>query len=138
MDRTTLQLEQNELQMPAYLDRMLFKKIEEFRRFRGNSYARLSEEINQYVRRLYTECWNLVDEHDDVTEEEIEKSIRSHVPSDRYISDYHRGRPICFRYLNTMANFFGLEYRISNFDPSKDFRIASSLPARKEFEECQL
>lgn len=117
---------QNSFDMPSVLDRVLHREIEGYRQKPGNSYTKLSEELNQFVRSQYTDCWNFV-EIGRVSSEELEKNIRYQVPSEKYIRDYCNGRPICFRYTNTIANFFGLEYQIRNFNPAKDFEIASAL-----------
>jgi len=111
----------NKFNIPSILDEMLYQEIEDYRSIKGNSYAKLSEELNIFVRQQFRDCWNLVDEGR-VTADDLEKQIRNQVPSDKYIRDYVNGRPICFRYTNTIANFFGVNYSVSNFDPAKDFK----------------
>lgn len=121
-----LDIKGNSYEMPSMLDQRLYQKIDKYREKPGNSYASLSKEITRFVKDQYSDCWGLV-QIGQIDQTKLEKSINDQIPGETYIRQYCQGRPICFRYTNTLANFFELEYQIRNFDPAKDFKIHNVL-----------
>ena len=114
--------------LPSELDFILHQKIEAYRDKKGNSYRKLSEELYQYVRREHLYLWERV-EKGVLEEDDLLKLIKSRVPSDTYIRDFCNGRPICYRYTNTLACFFDVDYTFTKFEGAKDTEMQLSLLA---------
>ncbi|GEM_PF-2963579 len=112
--------------LPAHIDFQLHEAIESYISHQGNTYATLARDIDHFVRDQYKEMWYLVEEGE-MTQHQLEKHMKDHTPSRSYLYDYAKGRPICFRYTNTIANFFEVKYKIYNFDPSKDLHASLEL-----------
>lgn len=115
--------------LPTHIDSQLHQMIQSYLSKRGHTYATLARDIDDFVRAQYKEAWHLV-EYGEITQHELEKHIKDHIPSRSYLHDYAGGRPICFRYTNTIANFFDVKYRIYNFDPSQDLKEFLNLQAK--------
>ena len=103
---------------PCQLDRALYVKIQAY--VREYSWRRLAEDIEKMVRRQFAPALDLVDS-EKILIEEVERQIKLNVPSKKYIQDYIQGRPICYRYTNTLANFFAHEYVLRNHNPCDDY-----------------
>ena len=112
----------NTFEMPSLLDQRLYQAIENYRNIPGNSWLSLARDVVSYVNKLYEPCWALV-EAGRLDKDTLERNIYDNTPSETYIRQFRGGRPICFRYTNTLANFFGLQYTINNFNPAKDFEV---------------
>lgn len=108
--------------LPADIDFQLHKAINNYTAKSGQTYATLARDIDEFVRHQYKGMWYLV-EDGSITQNQLEKHIKDHTPSRSYLHDYAKGRPICFRYTNTIANFFNVKYTIHNFDPSQDLKL---------------
>ncbi len=104
---------------PSEVDYEIHRTIKNYISVKGKTYSTLARDIDEYVRRQYKDIWNLVEEGK-LTQARLEKHIKEHTPSRSYLYDYANGRSICFRYTNTIANFFEVDYSITNFNPSED------------------
>lgn len=127
LNQAVVTLAHTEELLPASIDFQLHKEINNYISGHGKTYATLARDIDHFVRKQYTEMWNLV-EDGVITQNQLEKHIKDHTPSRSYLHDYAKGRPICFRYTNTIANFFKVKYTIHNFDPSNDLQHSLQLP----------
>ncbi|MBX2808132.1 MAG: hypothetical protein KTR20_05815 [Cellvibrionaceae bacterium] len=107
--------------LPCDVDSQLHKVIIKYLSVDGRSYSTLARDIDRFVRNQYEWIWNLVEEGK-ITQAQLEKHMKDHTPSRSYLHDYVKGRPICFRYTNTIANFFNINYSISNFNPPEDLQ----------------
>lgn len=103
---------------PWELDKVLHVKIEQY--LEEHSWRRLAAEVKEFVQGQFTPAYRLVSDGE-ITPEELEAEIKSHIPSRTYIEDYAKGRPICYRYTNTLANFFQQDYILKNHDPCRQF-----------------
>ena len=112
--------------LPSHVDAILQQKIRSYLD-EGGTYSKLAQEMDAYVRKQYKDAWDLVEDQL-ISEAQLEQHIKNHCPKRSYINDYARGRPICFRYTNTIANFFNVQYKIRNFDPAED--LAYSIESR--------
>ena len=112
--------------LPCQLDAILNIKINEY--LKESTLSDLAREIDEYTRSAYRNAWNDI-ETGRLTEKELDKHIRSHCPTRACLVDYTAGRPICFRHINTIANFFGVNFSIVNFNPSDE--LTTSLDMRE-------
>ncbi len=108
---------------PSELDKLLYKKIQDF--VAKNSWRSLATEVKSFVNNQYKSAYGLVADGT-ISPEELEKEIKSQIPSRTYIEEYSKGRPICYRYTNTLANFFNQEYVLKNHDACEEFLIKVS------------
>lgn len=103
---------------PSELDRFLHHKIQQY--LQTHSWRQLAAAVKQFVQDQFKPAYRLVSDGE-IRPEELEAEIKSHIPSRTYIEDYSKGRPICYRYTNTLANFFDQEYVLSNHDPCQQY-----------------
>lgn len=103
---------------PCQLDQALYVKIQRY--VEETSWRQLAQNLEKMVRRQFAPALELVDS-ERVLIEEVERQIKLNVPSKKYIQDYIQGRPICYRYTNTLANFFKHEYTLKNHNPCDDY-----------------
>ena len=105
---------------PTELDAVLYQQITKY--VDKHSWRQLAREIKEFVNDQYKPAFARVADGT-ITPEELEKEIKSYVPSRAYIEDYVKGRPICYRYTNTLANFFRQSYVLKNHDPCSEFLV---------------
>ena len=105
---------------PSQLDKILYRKIEAY--LREHSWRQLAEEVKQFVQEQYKPAYRLVSEGQ-IEPDELEREIKSQIPSRAYIEQYSKGRPICYRYTNTLANFFDQKYILENHDPCQEYLL---------------
>lgn len=103
---------------PHQLDKSLYTKINRY--VEDHSWRHLAAEVKAFVHEQYTPAYSLVTEGR-ITATELEREIKSYIPSRTYIEDYAKGRPICYRYTNTLANFFQQRYALENHNPCDEF-----------------
>lgn len=103
---------------PSELDKVLYLKIEDY--LNEKSWRQLAKEVKDFVQTQYKSAYGLVAEGK-ITPDELDKEIKSQIPSRAYIEQYVKGRPICYRYTNTLANFFGQQYVLSNHNPMEEY-----------------
>ncbi|GAB1264951.1 hypothetical protein NBRC116493_21490 [Aurantivibrio infirmus] len=103
---------------PFELDKSLYAQIKVY--VAENSWRQLAEQVKVFVRNQYKPAYSLVSEGK-LSPDALEKEIKSHIPSRTYIEEYANGRPICYRYTNTLANFFKQEYVLKNHDSCTEF-----------------
>ena len=107
--------------LPADLDLQIHTAIKHYLTAKNRTYSTLARDIDEFVRRQYKNKWDLVEEGK-LTQAQLEKHMKDHTPSRSYLHDYVKGRPICFRYTNTIANFFNIKFIINNFAPPEDLQ----------------
>ena len=105
--------------LPAKLDRQLRAEIFDYLEVDEHSFSTLARDIDQYVRHQYRDAWELI-EDGCLKEEQLHEHIAAHCPKVEYLMDYAKGGAMCFRYTNSVANFFGIRYRLSSFNPADD------------------
>lgn len=105
---------------PSELDALLYKKINEY--VEQHSWRALAADVKAFVNHQYKAAYGLVADGT-ITPEDLEKEIKSQIPSRTYIEEYAKGRPICYRYTNTLANFFGQEYVLKNHNACDEYLI---------------
>ena len=105
--------------LPCELDAVLNALIKDYTNKKGNTYASLAHEMKLFVETQYRDAYALIEEGS-IDEDQLEKHIEMHCPRRSYLHQYANGRPICFRYTNTIANFFDVEYTIRSFSPADD------------------
>lgn len=103
---------------PGELDAILHKMIE--RHLKNHSWRELAASVKEFVQQQFKPAYRLVSDGA-ITPEQLESEIKSHIPSRTYIEDYSKGRPICYRYTNTLANFFAQEYALHNHNPCEEY-----------------
>ncbi|GAB1259153.1 hypothetical protein [Aurantivibrio plasticivorans] len=103
---------------PFALDKTLYHAIAVY--LETGTWRQLSSEIKDFVRSQYVDAFELVTKGD-ITPKQLEDEIASHIPSRSYIEQYSKGRAVCYRYLNTLANFFEHKYTLSNHNPCDQF-----------------
>ncbi|TQV81322.1 hypothetical protein FKG94_09530 [Exilibacterium tricleocarpae] len=103
---------------PCQLDQALYVKIQRY--VEEKSWRQLAQNLEKMVRHQFAPALELVDS-ERMLIEEVERQIKLNVPSKKYIQDYVQGRPICYRYTNTLANFFAHEYSLRNHNPCDDY-----------------
>jgi hypothetical protein len=103
---------------PSELDKVLHLKIQEY--METYSWRQLAAAVKEFVQDQFKPAYRFVSEGK-ITPEELEAEIKSHIPSRTYIEDYAKGRPICYRYTNTLANFFQQEYILHNHNPCQQY-----------------
>lgn len=103
---------------PRELDKVLHLRIQQYLEL--NSRRQLAAAVKEFVQNQFKPAYRLVSEGE-ITPEEFETEMKSHIPSKTYIEDYAKGRPICYRYTNTLANFFQQDYVLHNHDPCQQF-----------------
>jgi len=103
---------------PSELDKSLYAQIKTY--VEKNSWRQLAVQIKTFVREQYKPAYSLVSEGR-LSPDALEKEIKSHIPSRTYIEEYASGRPICYRYTNSLANFFKQEYTLKNHDSCEEF-----------------
>ncbi|GLS25598.1 hypothetical protein [Marinibactrum halimedae] len=117
---------------PAQLDHTLQKLIADY--VKVYSWRDLAEHVAASVRRQYAQGEYLVEEGL-ISSCELEAHMKSQIPSRKYLQDFAKGRPICWRYTNTIANFFGHQYVARNYNPQNDLyerlRLTLTQPAEK-------
>lgn len=105
---------------PSELDAQLYRRIQNY--VTENSWRQLASEVKRYVNDQYKSAYGLVADGT-ISPEDLEKEIKSQIPSRTYIEDYVNGRPICYRYTNTLANFFNQHYVLKNHNPCTEFLV---------------
>lgn len=103
---------------PNELDKVLYQKIGDY--VHEHSWRSLAAKVKAFVNNQYKDAFALVTEGK-ITADELEKEIKSQIPSRTYIEDYAKGRPICYRYTNTLANFFAQDYVLRNHNACDEF-----------------
>lgn len=103
---------------PSELDKSLYAQINAY--VEKNSWRQLAGQVKTFVREQYKPAYSLVSEGK-LSPDALEKEIKSHIPSRTYIEEYASGRPICYRYTNSLANFFKQEYVLKNHDSCEEF-----------------
>lgn len=109
--------------LPATLDMALRSQIYNYLDEEKNTFSTLARDIDQYVRDQYKSSWELV-ESGMITEEQLLDHISSHCPKRTYLHNYAKGGAMCFRYTNSLANYFGISYRLSSFNPAQDLELS--------------
>lgn len=102
------------------LDKVLSVQIHEY--VKAHSWRKLSEEVRTFVNEQYKPAFKLVVEGK-ITPDALEFEIKSCRPSRSYIEAFAKGTAICYRYTNTLANFFEQRYAFKNFNPCEEFMI---------------
>ena len=110
--------------LPCELDKELRHKMSAY--LLHNSSWNLALEIEEYIKITYKKAWSVV-RRGRISERQLNKHIKNHCPSKTHLDDFVVGKPISFRYINTIANFFGVNYSINNFDPSNEFLTSIDL-----------
>ncbi|WP_020408957.1 hypothetical protein [Hahella ganghwensis] len=100
----------------AELDQALHSYIEQYTK--RKSFRTLTAEIKKFVIDQFEES----DLKDRCTAEEYQAFIKECTPSRAYLQQYVDGRAICFRYTNTLANFFNVRFTIASYNPAVDAR----------------
>ena len=108
---------------PSELDKLLYKQIQDY--VAKHSWRSLAAEVKSFVNNQYKSAYGLVADGT-ISPDELEREIKSQIPSRTYIEEYSKGRPICYRYTNTLANFFNQEYVLSNHDACEEFLVKVS------------
>ena len=103
---------------PSQLDKILYRKIESY--LQQHSWRQLAEQVKQFVQEQYKPAYRLVSEGK-IEPDELDREIKSQIPSRAYIEQYSKGRPICYRYTNTLANFFEQKYILENHNPCQEY-----------------
>ena len=101
-----------------HLDQVLSKLILSY--VEEHSWRKLAAAVNSFVRGQFKPAYRLVAEGK-IEPEELEAEIKSYLPSRSYIEAYAKGTAICYRYTNTLANFFQQRYVFENFDPCDQY-----------------
>lgn len=102
------------------LDKVLSALIHEY--VKEHSWRKLAAEVNSFVHDQYKPAYRLVTEGK-ITPDALEAEIKSYRPSRSYIEAFSKGTAICYRYTNTLANFFRQRYSFKNFDPCDQYMI---------------
>ncbi len=102
------------------LDKTLSKQILDY--VNAHSWRKLARDVSAYVRAQYKPAYRLVAEGS-ISPDALEGEIKSYLPSRSYIEAFAKGRPICYRYTNTLANFFHQPYEFKNFDPCSQYLV---------------
>lgn len=109
---------------PIELDQVLRSKVRGY----TNHYSikKLEQDIKDFVVAQYEELRPLILSKG-VTEAEIDDQITLYTLSDSYIDMYASGKDICYRYINTLANFFDYVYFLYNFNPCEELMRFSAI-----------
>ena len=105
--------------LPSHIDFELRKLISSYLSMKGQNSKTLHAEMDEYVREQFKPLERLV-EDGTLTKEELERSITSNRPSPDYLIKYKNGTPVCMRYTNTIAGYFGVSYTMSTYNPADD------------------
>ena len=105
---------------PSELDATLYKQIQVY--VKKHSWRHLANEVKRFVNELYKPAFGLVADGT-ISPDSLEKEIKAQIPSRTYLEDYLKGRPICYRYTNTLANFFKQEYVLRKHNPCDEYLI---------------
>lgn len=105
---------------PSELDKILHERIQCY--LKNHSWRQLAAAVKEFVQEQFKAADRLV-LNGVVTQEQLDSEIKSHIPSRTYIEDYAKGRPICYRYTNTLANFFEQKYTLRNHNPCHEYLV---------------
>lgn len=98
------------------LDSRLNLHIGNYLSIEGNSTRTLVVDISQHIKALYAAL-----PENGMLADDIEADIRKNTPSRTLLMDYYRdSTPMCTRYINAVAVFFGQDYVVSKYDPAQD------------------
>jgi len=111
-----------EVMLPADLDAVLRDRIAKWRKRSGNSYIKLERRLKAFVEEQYQQLQGAV-----LSDKALEHHLAMHCPKKSYLNQYANGHAMCYRYTNTLANFFGVNYSLSNFDPAQDLQRSLQL-----------
>lgn len=115
--------------LPAHIDFELRKHIALYISKPHQTASSLHKQMDAYVREQFRNAQSLVDDGV-ITPEEFEKQITSNRPSPDYLVKYKNGTPICMRYTNTIANFFGISFTFNTYNPADDMLEGLSLEGK--------
>lgn len=111
---------------PAELDDVLRQRILKYTSRRSYSYSKLAERLAEFVREQYATAPGVDD-----TDAAVEHHLSMHCPKRSFLNQYAKGGAMCFRYINTVANFFDVQYTLSNFNPAADMQRQYELKERR-------
>lgn len=86
----------------------------------GLSWRQMARDVEASVKARFSDSYQLVSEGK-LTTSQLDKAMKPHIPSHTYIQEFCKGRAVCYRYTNTLANFLGVNYTLSNFDPCEEY-----------------
>lgn len=97
---------------PYELDNMLYAHIKDY--VDKNSFVKLEASLTEMVYQQFKEHYYNAD---NTEKKQIEAEIEQHLPNRISIKKYLAGNGISIQKINTIANFFGLDYSLCNHDP---------------------
>ena len=113
-----LSVVKNHFDTPHALDTYLHACIKKYAL--EHSMKKLADQVEIFVRNEFKPAYEKV-ATGEISPKILEDEIKSNIPSRPYIIQYSQGRPICLRYTNTLAKFFGVQYSIGNYDACTNF-----------------
>lgn len=97
---------------PFELDTKLHNHIMDY--VNKNSFVKLEASLTEMVYQQFKEHYYSAD---DTEKEQIEAEIAQYIPDRILIKQYLAGSNLSIQKINTIANFFGLNYSLHNHDP---------------------
>ncbi|GEM_PF-3338196 len=97
---------------PFELEKMLHTHIMDY--VNKNSFVKLEASLTEMVYQQFKGHYYSVD---DTQKEQIEAEIEQYIPDRTMIKQYIAGSSLSIQKINTIANFFGLNYSLTNHDP---------------------
>lgn len=104
--------------LPCQIDDLLRHKIRIY--LNHSSLWSLASELEGYVNGLYQDIQGNT-KQDKSLERELNRHIKSTTPDRQTLEKFMQGRPIPLRVMNSLANFFHVQYQLKNFRPEEDF-----------------
>ena len=98
--------------LPCQIDDLLRHKIKVY--LNHSSLWSLAGELENYVNGLYGDTREKINK-DKLLERELAKHIKSTTPDRHTLEAFMQGRPIPMRAMNSLANFFHVQYKLTNF-----------------------
>jgi hypothetical protein len=94
------------------LDNLLHTYIKDY--VSNNSFVKLEASLTEMIYQQFKEHYFSAD---DTEKKRIEGEIEQYIPDRASIKRYLDGNGISIQKINTIANFFGLNYSVHNHDP---------------------
>ncbi len=97
---------------PYELDNLLHAYIKDY--VSNNSFVKLEASLTEMVYQQFKEHYFSANETE---KKRIEDEIEQYIPDRALIKRYLNGNGLSIQKINTIANFFGLNYNVNNHDP---------------------